>query len=94
MKPHSTPHPGPLPDAMQTVLETIRRDGQVHLIVQGPPLAVARLQAALEAVDPGLSTSSGAGMMDGDCLRGSVLLYWTLGPGGEPAPAIQHVARH
>lgn len=77
---HRTLHPAPLSDAIQTILKTRHPESEVQVIVQGHPLAVARLQAALEAVEPGLGTHRGQGMMDGDCRSGRVVLYWSLVP--------------
>lgn len=83
MEAHCTHHSTHLSDAMQTILKTRCPESEVQVIVQGHPLTVARLQAALEAVEPGLGTHRGLGIMDGDCQNGRVLLYWSLAPSSE-----------
>ncbi|MEI8306755.1 MAG: hypothetical protein WCF99_06765 [Chloroflexales bacterium] len=73
-----SPQPTPLSNVMQTILHTMRQETQMHVIVHGSPLAVARLQAALEAADPALGTSYATGVMEGDCTSGRVLVCWSL----------------
>jgi hypothetical protein len=86
METHPTTHPTQLSDAMQTILKTHQPESEVQVIVQGHPHAVAQLQAMLEAVEPGLGTNRGLGLMDGDCQNGRVLLYWSLAPGVSNKP--------
>ncbi|NTV63217.1 MAG: hypothetical protein HGA65_06735 [Oscillochloris sp.] len=88
METHCSHHSSQLSDAMQKILKTRNPETEVQVIVQGHPLTVARLQAALEAIEPGLGTHRGLGIMDGDCQNGRVLLYWSLIPSSDPSSQV------